>query len=177
MRSLIVFESMFGNSELVALAIADGIASRGQLETDVVEVSAAPGLLTADIELLVVGGPTHAFSMTRPATRQDAAKAAPDGLVSRGRGIREWLDDLQVNPDVMAATFDTRIGRGRVPGSAARSARRRLARKGFNVTLGTRSFFVAGTAGPLGEGEQARAHQWGEHLAASLLAGRADCHV
>ena len=40
-RAMVVFESMFGNTELVARAVADGLEAEG-VPTRVVEVSAAP---------------------------------------------------------------------------------------------------------------------------------------
>lgn len=61
MRALVVYESMFGNTEEVARAIGEGIAA--SMHADVVEVGAAPDTVPADVILLVVGGPTHAFSM------------------------------------------------------------------------------------------------------------------
>ncbi|MBG0822683.1 hypothetical protein HS048_18260 [Planomonospora sp. ID91781] len=84
------------------------------------------------MDLLVVGAPTHAFGMSRPATRQSAAQQAPAGLVSKGRGLREWLAALDDHvPAVAAAAFDTRVENPWVPGSARHGADRRLRRKGF----------------------------------------------
>lgn len=65
---------MFGNTEEAARAIGEGIAA--SMHTDVVEVSAAPDTVPADVTLLVVGGPTHAFSMSWPTTRRDATQQA-----------------------------------------------------------------------------------------------------
>ena len=55
-HALVVYESMFGNTQQVATAIADGL--RGSFDVTMTEVSAAPKDVTADVELLVVGGPT-----------------------------------------------------------------------------------------------------------------------
>ena len=54
MRALVVYESMFGNTEAVARAIAEGIES--SMHADVVEVGAAPSTVPADATLLVGGG-------------------------------------------------------------------------------------------------------------------------
>jgi hypothetical protein len=129
---------------------------------DVHEVSDAPSCLGDEVDLLVVGGPTHAFGMSRPATRQDAAKQA---LVSTGDGIREWIEQLALAPGMRAATFDTRIRKIWVPGSASRAALKRLRRIGCDVPPGALTFFVEGTRGPLVAGELARARGWGEELA------------
>src|SRR4029453_11484910 len=89
MRALVVYESMFGNTQAIADAVAEGLGAH--LPVDAVEVGAAPALVGDDVALLVVGGPTHAFGMSRQGTRQDAGKQAEHGLVSAGIGLREWL--------------------------------------------------------------------------------------
>jgi hypothetical protein len=58
------------------------------------EVGVAPTALDGDVDLLVVGGPTHAFGMSRPGTRQSAAQQSQRGLVSARTGLREWLGRL-----------------------------------------------------------------------------------
>jgi hypothetical protein len=166
MRALVVFESMFGNTETVARAVADGIGEC--LEVTLAEVGSAPTRLPDDVGLLVVGGPTHAFGLSRASTRGDAAKQLGDAgrLVSQGRGLREWLADLEPSPGLPAATFDTHIDK-RFPGKASQAARRRLRTHGYDVRA-AESFFVTGTPGPLAEGEEARARAWGAELAGKL---------
>jgi len=171
MRALVVFESMFGNTEKIAVAIGEGLAT--QLSVDVVEVGTAPTDIDADTILLVVGGPTHAFGMSRPQTRQDAAKQAGGEVVSKSRGIREWLVAVTGSAPVSAVAFDTRVSRGWVPGSAGRAAQRRLRGKGFGTAGEPTSFYVESTLGPLLEGELSRARQWGERLAAPVTTGGA----
>ena len=86
MRALVVYESMFGNTRLVAEAVAEGLSSG--LDVDVVEVAAAPTSFD-DVELVVVGGPTHALGMTRQRTRDDARRQGEQsGHVQRVREIR-----------------------------------------------------------------------------------------
>jgi Flavodoxin len=173
---LVVFESMFGNTERIARAIASGLVD--EFDVEVLPVGDAPTRIT-DVDLLVVGAPTHAFGLSRPQTRADAvAKGAPsDG--SGGDGWREWLDRLGRPPSpIVAAEFDTRIKPPRPPGSAAHAIRRRLRRLGFDVGGAPVSFSVDGTSGPLIEGEILRAQHWGSGLAAASvrrtrLAGRA----
>jgi hypothetical protein len=172
-RALVVFESMFGNTETVAREIAAGVAST--MDVDVVEVGVAPARLTDDIALVVVGGPTHAFGMSRPSTRQDAAKRAGRAPVSSGIGVREWLGDLpDAGGGVGAAAFDTRANKPRLPGSAARRVHKQLRRLGFRMAARAASFYVTGTSGPLVDGERERARAWGERLGSEVVAaGRA----
>jgi flavorubredoxin len=71
MRALVIYESMFGNTQQVANAVGDGLART--LPADVVEVGHAQATVPVNVSLLVVGGPTHAFGMSRQKTRADAA--------------------------------------------------------------------------------------------------------
>jgi hypothetical protein len=168
-RALIVYESMFGNTEKVAAAIRDGL--RTVIDTDLVRVDTMPGRIPMDVRLLVVGGPTHAFSMSRPSTRTDAVKQ-DDVVMPAETGIREWLGAL---PDrttpTLSATFDTRITKvRRLPGSAAKSAAKILRRRDFHAMVPAESFYVDDTTGPIGEQELARARHWGETLGQELRA-------
>jgi len=163
-RVLIVYESMFGNTRRIAEAVAEGLGDA----VEVVEVGSAPTLLPEDVDLLVVGAPTHAFGLSRPSTRESAAGQAVDDVVSTGIGVREWLDELRHGPaPVTACAFDTRVKVGILPGSAARKALRRLGKLGFPALVKAESFFVGGTPGPLLDGEVRRAREWGESLAAA----------
>ena len=168
MKALVVYESMFGNTEEVARAVADGLRER--LEVEVVEVGDAPARLPAPLDLVVVGGPTHAFSMTRQNTREDAVRQG--ATHPAGTGIRDWIDHLEAGRHTeYVATFDTRVTKVRhLPGSAAKSATKALRRHGFKSGAGTASFYVADVDGPLVDGELERARAWGGQLAAEAQA-------
>ena len=163
MRVLVVYESMFGNTKRIAEAIADGFAGHARVE--VREVGTVPATAPPEIDLLVIGGPTHAWSMSRPRTRDSARQQGLDRPVSSGIGIREWLDQLPAAPAKPAvAIYDTRLDKPRwLTGSAARAAAKRLRKLGYGV-IDQRSFVVTGTPGPLGPDEPERARQWGAHL-------------
>lgn len=169
MRALVVYESSFGNTEHIARAVAEGLGE--QLDVTVLPVSEAPAPLDALVDLVVVGGPTHAFSMTRQKTREDAVRqgAAASGA---GLGIREWIAQLHTGPHSEAvATFDTRVAKVRhLPGSAARSAARTLRKEGYGRAVANpESFWVEDVSGPLLPGEGDRARAWGRILAASVV--------
>ena len=163
MKALVVYESMFGNTEDIAGAIGAGLAET--MEVEVVEAASAPRTVAPDVSLLVIGGPTHAFSMSRASTREDAVKQG--AKASPCVGLREWLDGLP--PQAGAArvtTFDTRVNRGRhLPGSAAKSAARCARRHGFAHVERGESFYVDGTTGPMLDGEIQRARHWGRQIA------------
>lgn len=162
--ALVVYESMYGNTQQIALAVAEGLSTG--MTVSVTEVGDAPDAVPPGTRLLVVGGPTHAFGMTRPSTRSDALQKARVPIVSRGRGIREWIETVSAGPAQGGfATFDTRVARPRVPGSAARKARKALANKDFRPVADAESFWVTGLDGPLQDGELERAREWGRGLA------------
>jgi flavodoxin len=166
MRALVVFESAFGNTQKIARAVAEGISLH--VPADTVEVGGAPTDLEGEIAILVVGGPTQAFSMSRSSTRQQAAKQAGPDMVSKGIGIREWLMRVKgIPPGTPAAAFDTRFKKPKwLTGSAGKAADKRLRELGCRMAAPAQSFFVDQTAGPLLEGELARAREWGERLGA-----------
>ncbi|NAS25999.1 flavodoxin [Herbidospora sp. NEAU-GS84] len=163
MRALVVCESMFGNTMKIAEEVARGLG--GAMPAEVVEVGAAPTVMPDDVGLLVVGGPTHAFGMSRASTRKSALEQAPEGLVSKGGGVREWLTALQVNKPIAAAAFDTRLRAAYLPGSAAKGVHKALRRHRMILLAAPTSFYVTGTKGPLEEIEAARAFEWGRSLA------------
>lgn len=171
MRALVVYESMFGNTQAIARAIADGLGD--VMAVEILEVADAPIALPLDVGLLVVGGPTHAHGLTNQKTRADAADRAGVRLVSRGSGIREWLETLMPGPATVAgAAFDTRIkGPELLWGSAAKGVTKRLQALGFRV-LSPVSFVIGGPAGEpfdrLLDGELERARAWGATIGAAV---------
>lgn len=167
MHALIVYESMFGNTAAVARAIADGVGQSGSV--DLREVSDAPATLPAEIDLLIVGGPTHVHGMTSERSRRTAADQAGIRLVSRGSGIREWLETLVGgSAGTTAAAFDTRVpGPALLTGSAAKAASRRLGAIGLRV-VPAESFVLGGPKDQpfdrMSEAELRRARDWGATL-------------
>jgi hypothetical protein len=166
MKALIIVESMFGNTRTIADHIATSLRRR-RMSVEVYDVEAAPRSIPDDVDLLVVGGPTHAFGLSRSRTRADAvSRGAP---TPADTGLRDWLDappDIRGRPGI--AVFDTRIQKPLLPGSAARSAFRKLRRSGWRLLVKPTSFYVEDVAGPLRTGEEARAERWAEDVMAAL---------
>ena len=162
MTALVVFESMFGNTEEVARAVAEGIWTR--MPATVVEVGHAPDPGQADVDLLVVGAPTHAFGLSRQRTRDSAAEQVGHPGISSGRGVREWLADASTC-SLMAVAFDTHVSKPDLPGHAGRRAQRRLKSLGCRMVAPAESFAVEGMQGPLATGELDRARAWGAEVA------------
>ncbi len=145
MRSLVVFDSVFGNTEDIARAVGGALANG--TEVSIVAVRDAGPLEHLDPDLLVVGCPTQRRSIT-PELRAILA-AAP----------REYF---QHRP---AAAFDTRRHMPKpLSGSAASVIARQLRLNGCRLIAAPESFLVRGTEGPLEEGELERAQAWGAAL-------------
>ena len=172
MRAVVVYESMYGNTHLIADSIAMGLAAAGGV--DVVPVGKATQEVVRDADLLVIGAPTHAHGMPRPKTRemarQIAAKRAGELTLDRAAetpGVREWIA-AGGNWDRRAVAFDTRAhGPGIFTGRASKGIERSLRRHGYHLVLPAESFFVKGDR--LAPGELDRARAWGMRLAAQML--------
>lgn len=162
--ALVVVESMFGNTHQVGDEVARGLGLAG-FDAEVLGVVNAPAQLPPDLALLVVGAPTHAFSLSRPSTRTDAVRqgADPEGA---SMGLREWLGTCREDerpPPV--AVFDTRVSKvRRLPMAAGPAARRLVRAKGFEVLDCPAYFLVDDVRGPLAAGELARATGWGRRI-------------
>lgn len=165
MRALVVYESMFGNTRDVAQAIAEGVAT--SVPVDVREVGQAPPLGELEVDLVLVGAPTHAFSLSRPSSRKDAGARTGHAVISASRGVREWLAET-ARADLRFVTFETHIRRPNLPGSAARAAAHRLRRLGCTALERPTIFYVEDVDGPLSPGELERATAWGSHLGRRL---------
>jgi hypothetical protein len=157
MKAVILYESLFGNTEAVAKAIAAGLGPIG--DVTVAQYGEVSEEAAEEADLLVLGGPTHGWGMTKPASRKSPKS---EGYAV---GAREWLQSLPRRRGTKAAAFDTRFAKPRwLTGSAALRIARRLGQSGCRLILPPESFFVQHTEGPLREGEEDRARRWGANL-------------
>ena len=183
MKALIVYESMFGATRIVAEAIAEGLASgpAGGAEVHLVRAADAigpPGVgeELAGIDLLVVGAPTHARSLPRPSTRRGAPGyvTKPDsGLTlepgaDTAPGVREWLAALPAL-ECGAAAFDTRVDMSPlISGRPSKGIDRTLRRHGATMAAPPESFLVDKRSRLL-SAEPDRARAWGARLARTVM--------
>lgn len=174
MRTLIVYESMFGNTRHVAEAIAAALKPRSEIE--IVPVGKATPQLVAWADLVIVGAPTHVHGMSSTNSRHSAA----DRVVQPGNtlqlepeaeatGIREWLATLPKGTGKAAVAFDTRIkAPSIITGRASTSIAKALHAHGFKLAIEPESFLVTSQSG-LVEGELDRAREWAEGLVGGLV--------
>jgi hypothetical protein len=174
-KAVVVYESMYGNTHLIAEAIANGLRAASD-EVVVASVGEATSQLLADADLIVVGGPTHVHGMSRENTRQAAVEAAgkegsdlevePD---AQGPGLRTWFETVEEVPP-MAAAFDTRLkAPALVTGRASNGIAKRLRAHGATLVVAPMSFMVTKESHLLDE-ETTHALEWGKQLGAVLAA-------
>ena len=169
--AVVVYESMFGATKEIAEAITAGLSR--SVSCTLTEVGAAPTVLERDVDLLVVGAPTHAFGLSTGETRREAQTHTADQVISREMGVREWLPALVVlGARTRTAAFDTHVKERWVPGSASHRIARALRRKGLRPATSPVSFRVEGMTGPLLPHELERARAWGEELAGRVEQAR-----
>jgi flavodoxin I len=142
MKALIIYDSVYGNTEKIARAIAEAITPSNEVK--VVGAGEANPSELASIDLLIIGSPTHAGRPT-PAV-QDLLNKIP----------KLSLQGINV------AAFDTRIPTKlvRLFGYAAGRIANNLKKKSGTLIASPVGFFVTGSKGPLKEGELERAAGW-----------------
>jgi hypothetical protein len=177
MRALVVYESMYGNTHLVANQIAAGL--RTVADVRVVPVGDATPETLSGVDLLIVGGPTHIHTVTTSKSRRAAIEAAakpgaeltidPD---AEGLGLRDWFDALDPSATTAkAAAFDTRLdGAAMLTGRASRGIAHRLSHHGLEVIAPPESFLV-NRDNHLVAGVADAAEAWGAALGHALRAG------
>jgi hypothetical protein len=175
MKAAVIYESMFGNTHVVAEHIRDGLAE--SLDAVVVPLSEADQSALAGVDLVVVGGPTHAHGMTSAGSRSSAVEqaATKEDLDldedAPGPGLREWLAALEApaaGVSVRGAAFDTRLhGPAALTGRASKKIAKQLTRHGLSILAEPESFLVD-RDNHLIDGEADRARTWGSSLARAL---------
>lgn len=150
MKTLILYDSLYGNTKIIAEAIGEAMPGQVALinvtEVDVSEIDT--------YDLLLLGGPTH------------------------GGGISENVQALldQIPPSILegkpVAAFDTRMTNKLILlfGCAAPKISGTFKQKGAELVAKPEGFFVSGGKGPLKEGEVERAAGWAQEIAEELEA-------
>ena len=164
MRALVVYESMYGNTAAVGEAIAASLRAQG-FDAEGRLVSEIDPAETAEVDLLLVGGPTHVHGMSRASTRKAAASDEKNTFAATLEpGLREWLKRLPPGESRLAGAFDTRIDKPVIlTGSAAKGIRRLLEAAGFQLVLNPECFLVSGE-NQLLAGELEHAEVWAEAI-------------
>jgi len=162
-NAVVVYESLWGNTEAVARAIAEGLGA----QTRVLSTAEASAEDVAGADLLVVGAPVFGFNLPSDGMVKSIrdnpthAKNPPDTLQP---SMKSWLEGLSSGSGRSAA-FETRIWWS--PGGAVKGIDKALRAVGFEQAAKPERFIVEGQYGPLRTGELERARAWGEQLSAA----------
>lgn len=143
MNVLIVYDTRFGNTERIARSIARGFGPSTNVRVEPASVIEG---IDPNLDLMIVGGPTHAHGASNP--------------------IRAFLEGLPDLSGTRVSAFDTRYDKPRwLTGAASGVIGDRLRRRGGTVVHPGESFFITSNEGPLAPGEEERAMAWGATLA------------
>lgn len=151
MKALVIYDSMFGNTEQVAQAITAALAE--QMEATTQRVGEVTPEALMGVALLIVGSPTQGFQPT-PATKELLDRIAVQGL----NGVKVAAFDTRVDVADVGNRFLTFMVK--IFGYAAKPIANRLEKKGGELVMPPEGFIVNGKEGPLKEGELARAATW-----------------
>jgi len=150
MHTVIIFDSDYGDTREIAEAIATDLRTAGPVDIAKVRTRAAASL-PPDVDLLIVGSPTHMHHLSTP--------------------VRGYLEQLPAKSlaGVEAAAFDTRArGWKLFTGAASGGIARQLQKHGAHLVVRPESFQVVRKEGPLVDGEVLHAHTWAQHILAAM---------
>jgi flavodoxin I len=155
LKTIIIFESFFGNTQIIAESIGKSLSKTNEIQ--VLKISEVTWSYVSDFQLLIVGSATRGF---RPCqAKQLFLKSIPPN------GLKE----------IKVAAFDTRISLPEIEskalrfivktgGYAAKHIAKALIGKGGILVIPEEGFLVKGEKGPLIIGELERAAKWAEQI-------------
>ena len=159
MKGIVLFDSVYGNTEKVARAIGEVLAQAGDVQ--VLPVTELKSEHLTGLDLLVVGSPTQAFGPiqgTKEFLKRLTGKQLHGGKVA---AFDTRMDVKEVNNiilTIMAGMF----------GYAAEKISKGLKSAGGVEAIAPAGFFVTGNEGPLADGELERAADWAREIVKSL---------
>ena len=142
MKTLVIYDSTYGNTEQVARAMAQALGGPAR------KVGAQTPEDLQGLDVLIVGSPTHGG---RPTPEVQALLKSPLSL----GGARVAAFDTRVNSRVGEVLF----------GFAADRIGRLLEQGGATLRVKPEGFFVLGNRGPVKPGELERAAAWARQVA------------
>lgn len=155
MKALIIYDSMFGNTEKVAQAMATALADKAEVTAR--RVGDVKPAELADLDLLIVGSPTQGFQPTA-ATKKLLAAIPGKGL----QGMKVAAFDTRIAIEDVGSRFLTIMVN--LFGYAAKPIANRLQKKAGLLVVPPEGFIVKDKEGPLKDGELERAAQWAKQL-------------
>jgi len=148
-NAIIVYDSLYGNTEKVARALAQGLEKSGSVKVTLSRANEADVSRLVGYDLILVGGPTHAWNASEP--------------------IRKFLDKIGESAlkGKKAFAFDTKM-KSRLAGSGAKHIEERLSKLGAEVMKERMSAIVKGKEGPLEDGSESKFTSIGLEIAKAI---------
>jgi flavodoxin len=150
-KVIVVYESKYGNTKLVAETIAEGTTKVEGIETFIKELKEVDLNEIADYDAILIGSPNHYGGPTK--------------------GVKEFIDNLgKLNLEgKLVAVFDTYLGKGFFE-KASEKMEKRIGEKvpGLRQIAPGLSIKVGGSKGPIVEGELPRCKEFGKKIATQL---------
>jgi len=143
-KAIVIFDTVFGNTEKIARALASGMEKQG-IEVDCVKVDEVDVDKLVEYDFLAIGGPTHTFGISKPI-----------------KALLEKLKRVDIKGK-KAFAFDTKY-KSRWSGSAGKGIGKTLKRRGMNIVKPHSSAIVTGSEGPLDEGMEEMFEQIGVEI-------------
>jgi NAD(P)H dehydrogenase (quinone) len=151
-RAIIIYESKYGNTKIVADEVAEGIRGVSGVEAEVLELGEVDPEGLAEYDAVIIGSPNHIGNATR--------------------SIRKFIDGLgKINLEgKLAAVFDTYMG-GDFE-KAVKKMEKQLAQKAPSLSVAAPglSIRVEGMKGPVTEGELPKCRNFGASIGNRLKA-------
>jgi flavodoxin I len=148
MKVLVIYDSLYGNTEKVAKAMAEALGK----EAKAVRVGQVKATDIKDYAYIIVGSPTQGGRPT-PAVQSFVKSLNENDLT--GKRFAAF--------DTRAKSFVTKLF-----GYAAPRIEAVIKEKHGNCTAQPQGFFVQGTKGPLVDGELERAATWAKAIVAGM---------
>ena len=155
MKICIVYDSVFGNTRDIAVAIHQALSDNS--EADIYSVNEINPEKAASADFLIVGSPTRSFRPT-PAIAK-LLKSIPKNALA-GKQVAAFDTRVKLS-DINSKALRFMVKKG---GYAAKPILAQLVKKGGSQMGEPEGFYVRGEEGPLYEGETERAMRWAKEL-------------
>ena len=139
MKSVVLYDSQFGNTKTISDSIAKELGSKA------IHIDKAKNKDIETADLVVVGSPIQAWNPT--AKMKKYLSSLPKELIS-GKKV---------------ATFDTRVAM-LISGTASDKMAKSLVKRGGRLIIDPEKFIVGGKEGPLVKGEIEKAKKWAKKV-------------
>jgi len=159
MKSVVVFESHWGNTAAISHAIAAVLGP----DAEVLETDEATADRMAGVDLVVAGAPVFGLRLPTEGALAEIQERKPEDPAPdlSHPALRLWIGTLPRGRGRSVA-FETAVRWS--PGGATGTIERGLAEVGYARLTRGRRFVVQGRHGPLRNGELEAAHAWGVQL-------------